>query len=130
MVIRYVLEQLHRANTPSSDFLVGILSDIRRHNSCPNISTKLANAPQNDLTGYQANTKPANDSPNVQLCKTGGVEAARSLQNAADQEDDISDDESRLAAQLVAEIERGHCAEEAAGLKDRDNISGQIRIGC
>ena len=100
------------ATTYSSDFLVGIFTDVCRNNSTD-----------------QANSETSNNSANIKLRKIMTLaHRARSLNNAANDENQISKHQSPLATQLVAQIERTRSSEETSSLKDRHDVSLQAGV--
>lgn len=101
------LKQLHAADATSSDLLVGILADICRDNG----------------TG-KTNTKSTDDSANIQLSHViTSAHGTSSLDNTADNEDDVGEEQRHLAAEFISKIERAHGAEEAACLEDGDDVA-------
>ena len=108
-MIPSIRDMMAMAATYSSDFFVGVLTNVCRNNST-----------------NQSNTKTSNNSANIQLRKIMTLaHRARSLHNTADNEDQISKHQSPLATQLVAQVERTRSAKETSSLKHRDNVSFQ-----
>lgn len=91
-----LLEQLHASNTPPSNLLVGVLSNIGGYHGRD-----------------QTHSEPTNDSSDVQLRQTGRMQSSTSLHNASDNEDDIRDNESLLSAKGIRYVERRHGPEKA-----------------
>lgn len=106
------IDLMATAMTYSSDFLIGILANVRRNNRTD-----------------QTNSKTTNYPANIQLRKivTLAHRASR-LHNTANNENQISKQQRPLATQLVAQVERARSAKETSSLKDTDNISLQTGV--
>ena len=111
-ILASVIVVVVMATTHSSDFLIGVFTNVCRDNST-----------------NQANSETSNNSADIKLRKIMTLaHRAGSLNNAADDENQISKYQSPLAAQLVAQIERTRSAKETSSLKDRHNVSFQAGV--
>lgn len=105
------LEQLHATYATPSNFLVGILPNVRRHDC-------------RDKT----NTKSTNNSPDIELCQTRRVQSRTGLKYTANDEDDIRDDEGLLSAKCIGHVERRHGPKEATRLKNGNDVAREIGV--